>query len=256
MRHPGHLRQPSGTGRTLGPRPGGGGRRSAGRRRRDLRRASEACPSSTPTSKATRRAGGTAICARASLKPMPSCSSPPSTTARSPECSRTPSTGRRVRLATRPRYAARRWSRRRQYRPVRRSLGAAGSRRVLGVAGARVVCPDLPVGRAAGRVRRDRRSRSSSWQNGSRTHVAELVREAVPMPIARLITLARRAALQSPLVAVAAAKQPPLGMLSRKEGPRLRGPSRTWIPALDLVEALPARCPSTARRESRAPYAG
>jgi chromate reductase, NAD(P)H dehydrogenase (quinone) len=56
-------------------------------------------------------------------------------------------------------------------------------RRILGVAGARVVCPELPVSRA----------RDTCDENGGpnafvvermRTHVAELVREAAPIAVA------------------------------------------------------------------------
>lgn len=55
-------------------------------------------------------------------------------------------------------------------------------RRVLGVAGARVVCPDLPVARAE--VVCDPSGPSALVAERLRTHVAELVREAAPLPVA------------------------------------------------------------------------
>ena len=56
-------------------------------------------------------------------------------------------------------------------------------RRVLGVAGARVVCPELPVGRARD-VCDPTGGPSALVVERLRTHVAELLREAVPVPLA------------------------------------------------------------------------
>ena len=56
-------------------------------------------------------------------------------------------------------------------------------RRVLGVAGARVVCPELPVGRAQD-VCDETGGPSRLVAERLRTHIAELLREAVPMPVA------------------------------------------------------------------------
>ena len=56
-------------------------------------------------------------------------------------------------------------------------------RRVLGVAGARVVCPDLPVGRAQD-VCDETGAPSQLVAERLRTHVAGLLREAAPMPVA------------------------------------------------------------------------
>ncbi len=56
-------------------------------------------------------------------------------------------------------------------------------RRVLGVAGARVVCPDLPVARAQA-VCDPSGAPSPLVAERLRTHLAELVREAAPIPVA------------------------------------------------------------------------
>ena len=56
-------------------------------------------------------------------------------------------------------------------------------RRVLGVAGARVVCPELPVGRAEA-VCDPSGAPSALVAERLRTHLAELVREAAPLPVA------------------------------------------------------------------------
>ena len=56
-------------------------------------------------------------------------------------------------------------------------------RRVLGVAGARVVCPELPVGRAQD-VCDPMGEPSALVVERLRTHVAELLGEAIPVPIA------------------------------------------------------------------------
>jgi chromate reductase len=56
-------------------------------------------------------------------------------------------------------------------------------RRVLGVAGARVVCPELPVGRAQD-VCDETGGPSQLVAERLRTQVAELLREAVPIPVA------------------------------------------------------------------------
>lgn len=56
-------------------------------------------------------------------------------------------------------------------------------RRVLGVAGARVVCPDLPVARAQD-VCDPAGAPSPLVAERLRTHLAELVREAMPVPVA------------------------------------------------------------------------
>ena len=56
-------------------------------------------------------------------------------------------------------------------------------RRVLGVAGARVVCPELPVGRAQD-VCDETGGPSPLVAERLRTHITELLREAVPMRVA------------------------------------------------------------------------
>ena len=56
-------------------------------------------------------------------------------------------------------------------------------RRVLGVAGARVVCPDLPVSRVHDTCAEDG-GPSELVTERLRTHVAELVREAAPLAVA------------------------------------------------------------------------
>jgi hypothetical protein len=56
-------------------------------------------------------------------------------------------------------------------------------RRVLGVAGARVVCPDLPVARAQDVCDRSG-DPSPLVAERLRTHLAELIREAAPLPVA------------------------------------------------------------------------
>src|SRR5262245_54533187 len=56
-------------------------------------------------------------------------------------------------------------------------------RRVLGVAGARVVCPELPVGRAQN-VCDPTGGPSALVVERLRTHVAELLREAAPIAVA------------------------------------------------------------------------
>ena len=57
-------------------------------------------------------------------------------------------------------------------------------RRMLGVAGARVVCPELPVSRAAESCNESGDGPSSLVVERMRTHVAELVREAAPIAVA------------------------------------------------------------------------
>jgi chromate reductase, NAD(P)H dehydrogenase (quinone) len=56
-------------------------------------------------------------------------------------------------------------------------------RRVLGIAGARVVCPELPVGRAQD-VRGPTGGPSALVVERLRTHVTELLREAAPIRVA------------------------------------------------------------------------
>jgi chromate reductase, NAD(P)H dehydrogenase (quinone) len=56
-------------------------------------------------------------------------------------------------------------------------------RRVLGVAGARVVCPELPVGRAQDACD-PTGGPSALVVERLRTHVTELLREAAPVPVA------------------------------------------------------------------------
>ena len=137
-------------------------------------------------------------------------------------------------------------------------------RRVLGVAGARVVCRDLPVRACAGRLRRVRALRARSSPSGSRTaprasscrRGAHASRLSPPEPGLRVgRSVAEMRPRSGRLQGSRATGDPALAGFrsapeTKPEGPRLRGPSRR-IPALDLVEALPARASRKRRRTAR-----
>ncbi len=121
-------------------------------------------------------------------------------------------------------------------------------RRVLGVAGARVVCPELPVGRAQDVCDRTAdRARSSSSGSGPTSRSCSGSRAdacrcliSLAQPIATL----RSSRLGDPAIRNSARAD---SGSAQKKG-RVSAALLERIPALDLVEALPARCEHPAAR--------
>ena len=224
-------------------------RRSGGRRGRDLRRARRA--SALRRRPRGGRASGRATPARdASRTPTRSSSSRRSTTARSRASSRTPSTGLRAR-ATTPHSGTRRWQ---SQARARASTALFGRSRTSGAcSGSPARGSSAPSSRSGGlrtsATEQAARARSSSSGSGPTSRScsgsrADACRCLIGLAACLSRTLRGSRPQRSPRSGTPRERIPDLRI---KKG-RVSAALLERIPALDLVEALPARCEHPAAR--------